>query len=218
MISLEANCPSSRSTRKVTCFSLSRFRGNVEIGHRKSTGINLVKRRTALRPVASGSKAKEQLLRRKPKLSKQRKVASFLRSQGFKASTPEIDAEDIGYYRAERCAKIGDEYDSEYPYLTSSGEDSDTGNDSPGTRERCRRVPRIGFPTVRCATAPGVPKWKGFLRGIESVYPTGTGDVGDEPGPGGHGGGELSGQGLVVGIGSGGEASGSRSSRDELRP
>ena len=58
---------------------------------RKSTGINLVKRRTALRPVASSSKAKEQLLRREPKLSKQRKVASFLRSQGFKASTPEID-------------------------------------------------------------------------------------------------------------------------------
>ena len=218
MISLEANRPSSCPVRKVTRFSLSRFRGNVEIGYRKSTGINLVKRRTALRSVASSSKAKEQLLCRKPKLSKQRKVASFLRSQGFKASTPEIDADDISYYRAERCAEVGDEYDSEYPYLTSSGEDSDTGNDSLGTRERHRRVLRIGFPTVRCATAPGVPKWKGFLRGIESVYPIGTGDAGDEPGSGGHGGGELSGQGLVVGIGSGGEASGSRSSGEELQP
>ena len=74
---------------------------------RKSTGINLVKRRTALRSVASSSKAKEQLLRRKPKFSKQRKVASFLRSQGFKASTPEIDADDIGYYRAETLGAEG---------------------------------------------------------------------------------------------------------------
>ena len=150
MISLEANHPSSCPTWKVTRFSLSQFRGNVEIGfYRKSTGINLVKRRTALRSVASGSKAKEQLLRRKPKLSKQRKVASYLRLQGFKASTPEIDSEDIGYYRAARCAEAGDEYDSEYPYLTSSGEDSDalpppvfpSGRDSLGGSSQSIRLP-----------------------------------------------------------------------------
>ena len=99
---------------------------------------------------------------------------------------PEVNAEDIGYYYMERCAKAGDEYDSKYPYLTSSSEDSDTGNDSPGTRECHHRVPRIGFPTVRSTTVPSVPKWKGFLRGIKSVYLTGTGDEGDEPGPGGH--------------------------------
>ena len=46
----------------------------------------------------------------------------------------------------EGCAEIGDEYDSKYPYLTSSGEDSDTGNDSPGTRERRRRVPSDALP------------------------------------------------------------------------
>ena len=120
--------------------------------------------------------------------------------------------------RVEHCAEAGDEYDTEYPYLTSSGEDSDTGNNSPGTREHHRRVPQIGFPTVRCATAPGVPKWKGFLRGIESVYLTGTGDEGDEPGSGGHGGREFLELGLILGIGSGGEVSGGRSSREELRP
>ena len=118
----------------------------------------------------------------------------------------------------ERCAEAGDEYDTKYPYLTSSREDSDTGNDSLGTRERHRRVLWIGFPTIRCATTPGVPKWKGFLRGIESVYPTGTENEGDEPGSGGHDRRELSEQGLVLGIGSGGEVSGSWLSREELRP
>ena len=166
----------------------------------------------------SGSKAKEQLLRCKPKLSKQQKVTNFLRSEGFKASTPKIDSEDIQYYCAECCAKAGDEYDTEYPYLTSSREDSDTGNDTPGTREHHCQVPQIGFPTVRCATTPSVPKWKGFLRGIESVYPTGTGDAGNESGAGGHGRGESSEQGLIMGVGSRGEASGGRLSREELQP
>ena len=135
---------------------------------------------------ASGSKAKEQLLCCKLKLSKQQKVANFLRSEGYKASTPEINSEDIRYYHTERCAEAGNEYDTDYPYPTSSGEDSDTGNDSPGTREHRRRILWIGFPTVQCATAPSVPKWKGFLRGIKSVYPTGTGNEGDEPGSRGH--------------------------------
>ena len=99
---------------------------------------------------------------------------------------PEVNAEDIRHYCAERCAEAGDEYDSEYPYLTSSSKDSDTDNDSPGTREHHHQVPWIGFPTARCTTTPSVPKWKGFLRGIESVYLTGTGNEGDEPGPGGH--------------------------------
>ena len=101
------------------------------------TSINLVKHHTTLHPIASSSKAKEQLLHCKPKLSKQWKVANSLRSEGFRASMPEVDSEDIRYYHAERCAEAGDEYDSEYPYLTSSGEDSDTGNNSLGTRERC---------------------------------------------------------------------------------
>ena len=115
----------------------------------------------------------------------------------------------------ERCAEAGDEYDSEYPYLTSSGEDSDTGNDSLGTRERCRRVLWISFPTVRCAPAPSVPKWKLFLRGIKSDL-IGTRDEGDEPGSGGHGRGEFLEQGLVLGVRSRGEAPGSRSSGEEL--
>ena len=149
------------------------------------TGINLVKCHSALHPVASGSKAKEQLLRCKPKLGEQQKVASFLRSEGFRASMPEVDPEDIWYYCAGRCAKAGDEYDSKYPYLTSSGEDSDTGNNSSGARECRHQVPRIGFPTVRCTPTPGIPKWKSFLRGIESD-PVGMRDEGDEPCPGGY--------------------------------
>ena len=131
--------------------------------YRKSTGINLVKCHAALCSVASSSKTKEQLLHCKPKLSKQWKVTSYLRSQGYRVHTPEVDTEDIGYYQAERCAEAGDEYDSKYPHLTSSGEDSDTGNDSPGTREHHHQVPRIGFPPSNALPLPVFPSGRDSL-------------------------------------------------------
>ena len=52
----------------------------------------------------------------------------------------------------------------------------------------------------------------------EGSDPTGTRDEGDEPSSGKHDRGELPGQGLILGIGPGGEASGSRSYGEELRP
>ena len=214
MGSIEANCLPHSPIQKVFCFCSSWFREVLKWNCRKLTSINLVKHHSTLHSVTPTHKAKEQLLCCKPKLSKQWKVTSFFQSQGFRAHTPEVDSKDIRYYHAERCAKAGDEYDSKYSYLTSSREESGTGNNSLGTRERCHRVPQIGFPTVQCTAAPCVPSWKGFLRGIKSVGPTGTGDEGDEPGIGGHDGGELSESRLIVGIRSGGEAEGSGSSGD----
>ena len=52
----------------------------------------------------------------------------FPESLPFRSKSEEIDEEDVQYYHAERCAKAGEEYDSEFKWIKSESE-SEVNND-----------------------------------------------------------------------------------------
>ena len=92
----------------------------------------------------------------------------------------EINNDDVWYHHAERCAKAGEEYDSEFPWLTSK--DSGTGDDSEGTRRHHKAVPQIRFTVCHRSSAASISKGQAYLQSIKFIPTTGGGYAPDVAG------------------------------------